>query len=58
MPQKMDKARKMIALWAEDANRLKRLSDHTGRTQVELIHEAIVELERILNSEEETPHAR
>jgi hypothetical protein len=41
----IDKARKYIALWTEDAKRLKLMSLVTGRTQVELIHEGLTLLE-------------
>jgi predicted DNA-binding protein len=41
MNEKIDKARKMISVWAVDADRLKQLSEVTGYTQVELVHEAI-----------------
>jgi hypothetical protein len=37
-----DKARKYVAIWAEDARLLKELSQYTGRTQVALIHAAIL----------------
>jgi hypothetical protein len=51
--EKIDKARKAIALWAEDATRLQRLSARTGRTQVELLHQAIKELDKKLPVHEE-----
>lgn len=41
MNKNIDKARKMISVWAVDADRLKQLSEVTGSTQVELVHEAI-----------------
>jgi predicted DNA-binding protein len=41
MPEKMDKARKLVSAWAITANRLRQLSETTGKTQVELLHEAI-----------------
>jgi predicted DNA-binding protein len=53
--EKIDKARKAVALWAEDVTRLQRLSARTGRTQVELLHQAIKELEKKLPREEEAP---
>ena len=59
MPEKIDKARKYIALWAEDADRLKRLSQATGKTQVALAHEALTALEHHLTSTHKEPtHAR
>jgi predicted DNA-binding protein len=58
MPDKIDKARKYLALWAEDADRLKQLSQQTGRTQVELLHEAIGNLARYLVTKKEQSHAR
>jgi predicted DNA-binding protein len=58
MVQKIDKARKSLALWAEDVTRLQHLSAATGKTQVELAHEAILELERQLTEREEYANAR
>jgi predicted DNA-binding protein len=57
MVEKIDKARKAIALWAEDATRLQRLSARTRRTQVELLHQAIKELDQKLrvHKEDSTP---
>jgi predicted DNA-binding protein len=48
MVEKIDKARKAVALWAEDVTRLQNLSARTGRTQVELLHQAIKELDQNL----------
>jgi hypothetical protein len=58
MQDKIDKARKNIAAWAVDVDRLKCLSELTGYTQVELLHEAIRLVEEKLNSEEREDHAR
>jgi hypothetical protein len=58
MPDVIDKARKYIGIWTEDASRLKRLSQQTGRTQVELAHEALVELERKLTTKKGEKNAR
>jgi predicted DNA-binding protein len=53
--EKIDKARKAVSLWAEDVTRLQHLSARTGRTQVELLHQAIKELDKKLPREEEAP---
>jgi predicted DNA-binding protein len=53
--EKIDKARKSVALWAEDVTRLQHLSARTGRTQVELLHQAIKELDQKLPVHEEDP---
>lgn len=45
MREVINKTVKYVAMWAEDAHRLKRLAQQTGRTQVELVHEALVDLE-------------
>ena len=37
-----DKARTYVAIWAEDARLLKELSQYTRRTQVALVHTAIL----------------
>ena len=42
MLTKVNKARKHVSLWTDDADELKALSDATGRTQVQLLHEAIL----------------
>jgi predicted DNA-binding protein len=57
MAKDIDKARKYLALWGEDADRLKQLSQETGRTQVELLHEAILTLQRHLMAKKEQCHA-
>jgi hypothetical protein len=49
--EKIDKARKLVSIWGQDAKRLKRLSHVTERTQVELLHEAIAALERRVEAE-------
>jgi hypothetical protein len=49
--EKIDKARKLVSIWGQDAKRLKRLSHVTERTQVELLHEAIAALERVIKAE-------
>jgi len=56
MQEKIDKARKMISAWAIDADRLKQLSEVTGSTQVELLHEAIRLVEEQLSEKERTNH--
>jgi hypothetical protein len=53
MPKKIDKARKLVAVWAVSANRLKRLSDRTGTTMVELFHEALQVLEEHYHAQEQ-----
>ena len=58
MAKGIDKARKYLAVWGEDADRLKALSQHTGRTQVELLHEAIIALEQHLVAKKEHHYAR
>jgi hypothetical protein len=52
MQEKIDKARKMISAWAVDVNRLRQLSEATGYTQVELLHEALNLIEQKLNDKE------
>jgi hypothetical protein len=45
MTEKIDKAKKYVSVWAVSADRLKRLSDETHMTMVELFHEALQLLE-------------
>ena len=56
MNEKIDKARKMISVWAVDADRLKQLSEVTGYTQVELIHEAMRLMEEKLGEKKGKTH--
>lgn len=63
MHPKIDKARKYVAIWGESANLLKDISTKTGRTQVELIYDAIRDLDAKVEREaaaerEETTYAR
>ena len=41
MLQKLNKARKQVTLWSDDADQLKALSDATGQSQIELLHQAL-----------------
>ena len=57
MVTKTEKGRKVIMIWAEDTDRLRRLSRLTGRTQVDLLHEAIAELaQRYTTFQEDVAH--
>jgi hypothetical protein len=56
MLEKIDKARKLVSVWAITANQLRQLSDSTGKTQVELMHEAIQLLEDKQRHQERTAH--
>jgi hypothetical protein len=50
----IDKAKKMVGLWTDDAKTLKQLSVITGKSQIELLHEALHVLAAgILNRPEE-----
>lgn len=53
MKLKMDKARKQLSIWGETAARLKALSEQTGESQTELIHQAVLALEYRLAMEKE-----
>jgi hypothetical protein len=53
MPEKIDKAKKHVAVWAVSADRLKRLSNATGTTMVELFHEALQVLEEHYYTQEQ-----
>jgi predicted DNA-binding protein len=57
MNEHIDKARKYIAVWGETADRLKALSERVGRTQIELAHDAIAQLDAALTAEGGSPHA-
>jgi hypothetical protein len=57
-----DKARKSIAAWGVTADLLKNLSEFTGRSQIELLHQAVnalaVEVSQdTTDDEEEATHA-
>jgi hypothetical protein len=53
----IEKARKYIGIWADDGKRLKQMSEQTGRTQVEIVHAALVAYERQLATEKEDKDA-
>ena len=56
MQEKIDKARKHVAVWAVSADRLKHLSDETGYTMVELFHQALKLLEDHIHEQERAAH--
>jgi hypothetical protein len=58
MPEKIDKAKKYVSIWAVSADRLKRLSDETGTTMVELFHQALQLLEEHYHADEQAVDAR
>jgi hypothetical protein len=52
MPLNVDKTRRTCTLWTETADLLRALSYRLNRSQVELLHEAVVDLEHKIMADE------